>query len=191
MIIVDGLKPLNNIEGTKLALGKFDGVHLGHRRLILEMTEKQDGLKSVVFTFAASSPISFATEGHIYSDEERRSIFEALGVDILVEYYLDEAASLMEPEEFLREVLVKRLRARAIYCGPDLSFGRKGAGNIALIESLKDELGIELHVIKKEQFAGEDISSTRIRTALNNGQKDSADAMLGRDLLLLHNTENQ
>lgn len=188
MIIIDGTKPLTEYAGTRVAIGKFDGIHLGHRKLILSMTEKEDDLKSVVFTFDATSPVFLKGEGHIYPENRRREIFEDLGVDVLVEYYLDEAAASMEAEKFLREVLVKRLKAREIYCGPDLSFGRFGKGDIRLIESLKDELGIELFVIAKEKYEGEDISSTRIREAIKKGETGSADAMLGRDLLLLHNS---
>lgn len=180
MIVTDGLKELNKDIYTRVAIGKFDGVHLGHRKLINDMVSKNDGIKSLVFTFSFASPYAFSASLHIYSEEQRREIFEELGVDYLVEYYLSEEASKISPEDFVREILVKRLHAKEVYCGPDLSFGYKGAGNIDTIKALSEELDLTLHVIEKEKYLGEDISSTRIRNAYLGEHFDEAKAMLGQ-----------
>ena len=124
MIITDGLTEIEQGMYTKVALGKFDGIHIGHRKLIKEMITRDDGLKSVIFTFALNSPVSFNPENsYIYDEAKRREIFASLGADYLVEYYLDKAAAAMDPETFVREILVQRLHARTVFCGNDLSFG--------------------------------------------------------------------
>ncbi len=181
MKIIDAKTPLEDGIFTKVVIGKFDGVHLGHRKLIKAMTEHEDDLKSLVFTFDLDSPISF-NSGYIYSKEERRSFFEELGADYLVEFYLDKESAAMSPEDFVREVLVNRLHAKAVFCGPDLSFGKKGAGNTKTIKALGPELGIELFVIEKERYRGEDISSTRIRESIARGNTGEAVEMLGRNV---------
>lgn len=178
MIVIDGLSELNKDEYTRVAIGKFEGIHLGHRKLIAEMTGKEETLKNLVFTFSFSSSMAFGNNDHIYTEDERREIFESLGVDYLVEYELNKITAGEEPEDFVRNVLVGRLHAKEIYCGPDLSFGNKGAGNVDTIMRLSEELAITLHVIEKEQYLGEDISSTRIREALKCGNTGLADAML-------------
>ena len=99
MIICDATKELNKDVSTKIAIGKFDGIHLGHRKLISEMVSSKDSLKSVVFTFSIDSPLSFNKDGYIYSEEKRRSIFESLGVDYLAEYYLTKESAGISPED--------------------------------------------------------------------------------------------
>ena len=182
MIITDGLTEIEQGIYTKVALGKFDGIHIGHRKLLHEMISSDDGLKSVIFTFALNSPVSFNPENtYIYDEAKRREIFESLGADYLVEYYLDEPAAAMDPKTFVREILVKRLHTKCVFCGEDLSFGYKGKGNVETIKSLEDELGISVRVIEKEKYSGSDVSSTRIRNAIRNNDIADADAMLGRD----------
>ena len=179
MIIFDATKELNKDVSTKIAIGKFDGIHLGHRKLISEMVSSKDSLKSVVFTFSIDSPLSFNKDGYIYSEEKRRSIFESLGVDYLAEYYLTKESAGISPEDFVRKILKDKLHVKAVYCGKDLSFGYKGMGNVDTLKALSKELDIEVHVVEKEKYQNEDISSTRIREALKAGKEEDAKLMLG------------
>lgn len=180
MIILDGRENLPDNLNTKICLGKFDGIHLGHRKLISEMCKNEDGLKSLVFTFAFASPVSFSKEGHIYSEKERRDIFEKLGVEYLVEYIMDETTAHMESSEFIKSVLLDRLHVKSIYCGPDISFGYKGKGNLDLLKKLSYEYGFSLEVFDKVKYDGTDISSTRIRKAIKKGKVSEAEIMLGK-----------
>lgn len=181
MIIIDGKTPLSEDINTKIVIGKFDGVHVGHRRLIRKMIEENDGLKSVVFTFSFDSTVTFNSD-HIYSEKEKENIFRELGVDYLVEYHLDKESASISPEDFVRQVLVNTLHVKTVFCGPDLSFGKRGAGNIDTIRGLSKELGIDVCVVQKEQYKGVDISSTRIRNSIDKGQNDEAEKMLGRPI---------
>lgn len=177
MIIEDGLKEIDYEGGTAVAIGKFDGVHAGHQRLIRKCMEDKS-LKSVVFTFSFSSEYFENKRERILSDEKRRDKFAELGVDYLIEYNLTNNLSHMSPEEFVREVLKKRLHCKKIVCGPDLTFGYRGKGTVDTLKSLEKELEIEVCVIEKVKYHGEDISSTRIREALKTGNVTDADNML-------------
>lgn len=179
MVILDGTKEIEYNGQTAIVIGKFDGVHAGHKRLIRETVNREDGLKSLVFTFTFSSDFFNNNRDRIFSPEVRREKFEALGVDYLVEYELNHENASMEPETFAREILKKRLHCGVLVCGNDLSFGNKGRGNVALLKSMEQELGIKVIVIDKVTYKGDAISSTRIRQAINDGEIKDADLMLG------------
>jgi riboflavin kinase/FMN adenylyltransferase len=180
MIIFDGTKEIEYEGRTRVAIGKFDGIHKGHQKLISIITDKTiDSDKSLVFTFTYKSEYYLNKVERIFSEEERRKKFEALGVDFLVEYELNDETSRMEPEDFARVILKERLHAKEIVCGPDLSFGYKGRGNVELLRSMAEELDLKITVIEKVQYEGEDISSSRIRNALKEGHEYDAKVMLG------------
>lgn len=178
MVIIDGLSEIEYAGNTRVVIGKFDGIHAGHQKLIRTITGKDDDLKSVVFTFSFESELFDGKSEKLCSDEERHKRFEELGVDFLVEYLLDSKASKMEPEDFARILLKERLHAKELYCGPDLSFGYKGRGNVKLLQELEASLGIKVFVIEKVKYQGEDISSTRIKEAIKSGHLSDANNML-------------
>ncbi|MCR4677237.1 MAG: FAD synthetase family protein [Lachnospiraceae bacterium] len=178
MIVTDGLSEIEYKGRTRVVIGKFDGIHAGHQKLIRTVTEHKDLLKSVVFTFTFASEVYLNNVNRILSEDERRKKFEKLGTDYLVEYELNDSTARMEPEEFARVLLRDRLHAAEVYCGPDLSFGYKGRGNVELLRSMEEKLGIKVIVIDKVKYMGEDISSTRIREAIKNGNIKDAENML-------------
>lgn len=178
MIIVDGKSEIDAPFGTRVVIGKFDGIHAGHQALIKEITGGTDGKKSVVFTFSHHSEVYLNKCERILSDEERHSKFESLGVDYLVEYELNDITAKQEPEEFARIVLKHRLHCDELVCGNDLSFGYKGRGNVELLRSMENELGIRVTVIEKVKYLGADISSSRIRKAITEGNDFDAQNML-------------
>lgn len=179
MLITDGCTEIEYKGSTKVVIGKFDGIHLGHQKLIREITKINDGRPSVVFTFKSGSKV-LKNDIRILTEEERRQIFEELGTDILVEFDLNEENAKTEPEDFVRDILVKRLHAGLIVAGSDVSFGRFGKGNLELLTKLSKEYGFEVKTIDKVMYENEPISSTRIREALKNGNNKSAGEMLGR-----------
>lgn len=178
MIITDGSKEIEYGGNTRVVIGKFDGIHMGHQKLIHMITDKKDDLKSVVFTFSLASEVFINKCERLLTDEKRREKFESLGVDYLVEYELNEETSKMEPEDFARKILKDRLHAAEVYCGPDLSFGYKGRGNVELLKAMEDELSIKIIVIDKVQYMGEDVSSSRIREAFLSGNIKDAEKMM-------------
>ena len=169
-------------QDTAAAIGKFDGVHRGHRSLLKEvLEEKKSGLCAAVFTFDPAPEAYFKKEPvpQLTTREEKRKILEDLGVDYLVEYPFDKATAAMPPEDFVREILVHRMRAKVIVAGPDLSFGDRGAGNFALLNAMKDAYGYETRLVQKDRFGDQDISSTLIRSYIEAGRMEDAAACLG------------
>lgn len=158
---------------SAVTIGKFDGVHRGHARLIQALLEKKkQGLKTVVVTFAMS-PVGLLTE------EERCERLSALHVDMLVEYPFSDELCHMEPETFLKDVLLGQLKAKYIAAGEDCRFGYQRKGNGALLKKLAPKLGYTVDIFPKEQEEGIDISSTRIREALSRGQIELMNCLLG------------
>lgn len=182
MIIITGKEEFKIEHSTAVAIGKFDGVHKGHRVLIDAIMEsKRSGLKSVVFTFEPSPMAFFGHEDlkQLTTKEEKRIILDKLGVDYLVEFPFNERTAKTPPEEFVRRYLVSYLNAKLIVAGDDLSFGNKGLGNFELLESLKAELGYETRVISKVKYNSEIISSTLVRSYIENGKVDYATELIG------------
>lgn len=168
---------------TAVAIGKFDGVHLGHQKLLSEIREqKKNGMRTCVFTFDPSPAALFGiSDGkELMTLEEKRQVLEALGVDIIIEYPLNFESAAIEPEAFVREVLVGKMNAGFIAAGDDLSFGRGGKGNWKLLEGLQPELGYTLKMVDKLVMDGMEISSSMIRSLLEKGQMELVERYMGR-----------
>lgn len=166
---------------SAVAIGKFDGVHLGHQALIRRIIAQKDrGLLATVFTFDTSASAFFGGEGkELTTKEEKRRIFERMGVDILIEFPLNTVTAATEPEEFVHRFLADQMKSDYICAGPDLSFGKRGAGNYALLAHFSEEYGYCVELIDKVMVEGEEVSSTRVREAVRQGKMESAARMLG------------
>lgn len=166
---------------SAVAIGKFDGVHLGHRELIRKIIEqKQNGCLAVVFTFDTSAAAFFGKEEkELTTLSEKRWIFEQMGIDVLIEFPLNSKTAATPPEEFVHRYLAKQMKAAYICAGRDLSFGKKGAGNYDLLVKFKDRYGYCTELINKVKADGEEISSTRVREAVRKGRMESVSRMLG------------
>lgn len=169
--------------GSAVAIGKFDGIHLGHRELILRLLEqKHNGLLATIFTFDTSAAAFFGgEEKELTTRAEKRAVFEEMGIDVLVEFPLNRETAATEPEEFVRRYLVKQMKAAYICAGPDVSFGRSGAGNYALLERYAGEYDYRTELIEKVRLSdGTEISSTAIREAVRRGDMELVRSMLGK-----------
>lgn len=167
---------------TAVAIGKFDGVHVGHRRLLEEiLAKKKEGLQACVFTFDVSPAVLFGvSDGKVLTTrEEKRRIFQELGVDVLVEFPMTLQTAATEPEDFARLFLSNALSARIIAAGEDLSFGRMGRGDAALLKRLAGELGFEVKTIPKIKIGDTEVSSTYVRSLLEQGDLEQAERFLG------------
>ena len=168
---------------TAVCIGKFDGVHSGHRMLLEHITAKKAlGLIPTVFTFDMA-PEELFTGVHndeLCTRDKKLDILEQLGVELVIEYPLTMDTASIEPEDFIAQILVDRLNMRYIAAGPDLSYGKGGKGGRELIEYFSHIYGYDVDIIDKLQYEGSDVSSSRIRQALSNGEKTLAENMLGR-----------
>ena len=166
-----------------VAVGKFDGEHRGHQKIIATMltVAREQGLKTAIFTFGTppAAVVSGQRRPQILTNEERRERLHQAGIDYIVEYPFDAEIAAMDGEDFVREILLGAMRMRAIVGGEDLRFGKAGAVNAAKLKSLGERLHFSVYIIQKETEAGEEISSSLIREALAAGDMAKANTLLG------------
>lgn len=182
MQIIQGTTDFLLPQESVVAIGKFDGIHLGHQKLFAKVLEqKENALLAVVFSFDPSPRAFFSKTAvqELMTGEEKRMAFEQMGIDVLIEFPLNEETAATKPERFVEEYLVRKLRASVIAAGTDLSFGNKGAGNTALLEKLSGIYGYRVEVIDKVCIDAQEVSSTSIREAVGMGDMEKAGRLLG------------
>ncbi|MCI9031241.1 MAG: bifunctional riboflavin kinase/FAD synthetase [Clostridia bacterium] len=163
-----------------LALGFFDSVHLGHRKLLEKTTAYSAAHKafSCVFTFDNDMGAFFDKDSkQIFTFNERMEIFEKLGLDIVLYKSFDKIFMNKSAEEFLSELFSSRNIVK-IFCGYDYSFGRGGKGNVSLLEKFCKDKGVEVEVISKIEQDGERVSTTLIKELLFQGDLEKANKLL-------------
>lgn len=172
------------LKPSAVTLGKFDGVHRGHRRLIDRILElgSREGLETVIFTFDVppQSRLSGEEPQLLLTNGERRDFLRGLGTDTLIECPFVPELIHMEPEAFAREILAGRLKARTVAVGPDFRFGSRRRGTPALLAELGEAYGFSVEILEKVTDAGREISSTYIRETLALGDMERVTELLGR-----------
>ena len=182
MIYTTQIPHLEKEVRSSVTLGKFDGLHRGHQKLInLIRREQGEKNRSVIFTFDVSprSYILHSPPKYLLTYEERRELAENLGVDILAECPFTEALMHMEPEDFVKEYLAERLHARYLAVGPDFRFGYQRRGTPELLKELGRTYGFRTEIVEKEKYKGRDISSTFVREELEKGHIEEVNQLLG------------
>lgn len=181
MLIIENTTEFDLHTKSAVAVGKFDGIHLGHRKLLGKILEqKKEGLTAVVFTFDTSASAFFGgEEKDLSTREEKRAVFKKMGVDVLIEFPLTRETAATEPEEFVRRYLTRQMHTAYLCAGPDISFGRRGAGDKELLARYEKECGYRLELIEKVHVDGGEVSSTRVRSAVRAGDMEAAARMLG------------
>lgn len=182
MIYTTQVPHLEKEVRSSVTLGKFDGLHRGHQKLInLIRREQGEKNRSVIFTFDVSprSYILHSPPKYLLTYEERRELAENLGVDILAECPFTEALMHMEPEDFVKEYLAERLHARYLAVGPDFRFGYQRRGTPELLKELGRIYGFRTEIVEKEKYKGRDISSTFVREELEKGHIEEVNQLLG------------
>lgn len=182
MQIISGTTEFQIDGKSAVAIGKFDGIHLGHRKLLNYILEqKVDDLMAVVFTFDPSPEEFFLGEAvrQLFTREEKRKAFEEMGIDVLIEFPLTAETAATPPEDFVKKILVEKLHAGYIAAGTDVSFGDKGRGDQHLLRSLSKECGYELELIEKVRIDGDEVSSTRVRNEVADGNMAMVKRLLG------------
>ena len=188
MEIVTYTKELKLDRETAVAIGKFDGVHKGHRRLLSEIIRKKEqGLMACVLTFDPAPAAFFGlSDGReLTTREEKYLLFERMGIDVVVEFPMTKISASMEPEAFAEEVLKNSLQAAYICAGTDLSFGAGGRGNAALLYSLQEKLGFTVETIDKVSVEGKVVSSTYARELLEQGDMEELSKYLDMPYMLV------
>lgn len=182
MRIIEEKEEFHIAGETAVSIGKFDGVHIGHGKLLNEIIrKKEEGLLSCVFTFDPPPDVffGFRKEKELSTKKEKRILFEQLGVDILVEFPMNQKSAAMPPEEFVRRILKEQLHAKFVAAGTDLSFGKDGKGNSGLLCDMQDECGFKVKIIDKVLWDGREVSSTFVRECIERGDMVLAENLLG------------
>ncbi len=182
MDYVTGTIEFHTDRPSAVSLGKFDGLHRGHQKLIRHvLDEKERGLQAVIFTFEKNPTrmLSGLSAQNIMTNEERRALLEEAGIDRLLECPFVPELSHMEPERFVEEILVRQLRTAFVAVGKDFRFGYQRHGDAALLERMGAQCGFRVEVIEKELSHGRDISSSYVREALHEGNIPLANELLG------------
>lgn len=176
--ITNGERPK---EKTAVALGYFDGLHLGHVYVIGKALS-QRGLKSAVFTFNCDTTLpKFAKQEDIISFDNKRETLEKMGIKYL---YAPDYADVcnFSYERFVSEILIKRLNVGFACCGEDFRFGKGGEGDPKRLMELAEKYGFTAHIAESVCLDGEPISSTRIRELIREGKIRQANRLLGYEL---------
>lgn len=182
MEYIKGLESYHGSGNTAITLGKFDGMHRGHQKLIhqVHQLKLKHGVKTVVFAFdmvPLYEKLGLPRDG-IMSNEERRQHMDG-EVDILLECPFDEKVSSIEAEAFIKDILVDKFHAKYIVVGTDFCFGHNKRGNVDMLAEYADTYGYELFVTEKVMYGEREISKTYIKEELRKGNMDAVNEMLG------------
>ena len=177
---------------SAVALGFFDGLHLGHTQVIVQALLQE--LTPIVFTFSGSSLLpKFSRREDIIAHELKLELLEKIGVKHI---YAPDFADVkdMTAEQFVEEILVNRLNAGFVSCGYDFRFAKGGKADADTLRELCGRQGIEVCVVPAVKIEGEVVSSTRIRELIKGGDIEKANLLLGYELTycreVIHGKEN-
>ncbi len=184
MKIYTSISKINNKLPICVALGNFDGVHLGHRKLI-EMTiktAKENNLRSAIFTFSENPKTVFSGGGvkRIMHDAEKIKMLEDMGIDILFNVPFDENTMTMSPMNFLSDILIDKINMKHLFCGFNFRFGYRGEGDVNFLLKHSKEFGYALNVMSEFRIDDNVVSSSLIRKKITNGDMQSCAELLGR-----------
>lgn len=168
-----------------LAIGVFDGVHLGHQQIIRQTVAdaRQHDAQAIVVTFDRHPNVVVAPDRvppQIYSRSQKLRAIESLGVDALLEIPFNKAFSETTGDIFIRELARDLGKIHSVCVGADFVFGHRRSGNVALLKTLGAEMHFQVHGLAAVALDGQAVSSTRIREAIRTGNFDAASQMLGR-----------
>jgi riboflavin kinase/FMN adenylyltransferase len=171
---------------TAVTIGKFDGVHLGHQALLARVVDlaEENLFAAVALTFdrhpdALLNPDQCKLP--LIGPAQKNILLAENGIDATLTLTFDEALAAMSPAEFVQNILVKTLKAKIVVVGEGFRFGHQGAGNVEVLRELGSRFGFRVFVIPQVTVGGEPVSTTRIRTLLDEGKVVAAAALLGRN----------
>ncbi|MGB9552761.1 MAG: hypothetical protein ACPL7L_00080 [bacterium] len=174
---------------TVVGVGVFDGLHLAHRRLLSQVTllAKSNGLEAGVLTFDPPPPLFFQRPDYllITTLEEKIELFSKLKLDTAFILKFDQSISSLSPREFVRDILVNKVKARIVVVGQNFNFGRDRMGDVRLLESLGEEFNFQVVKIPLIRLpSGEIISSSLVRKLIQEGRITEANKLLCAPLTL-------
>jgi len=189
MTIYNNIKEFSSTDNTILTIGTFDGVHLGHQKVLERLTNsaKENNLESTVLTFFPHPRTILNPDKPLKllnSVKERTELLNRSKVDNLIIHPFDKNFSELDPEKYVVEILVKKLKAKIILIGYDHKFGKNRTADITDLKIYGKKYGFKVIEIKAEEISNIAISSTKIRKAISEGNISTAKKYLGYDFSL-------
>ncbi|ASS38107.1 bifunctional riboflavin kinase/FAD synthetase [Mogibacterium pumilum] len=186
MKVYRSLADINIDFETSVALGNFDGVHIGHQKILKTAVQMAEALevKPACFTFSNHPRELFGKSGSsilfITNDDEKLQLFEDAGIEVVFDVLFDEVTMNMLPEVFIKEILCDKLKAKGVSCGFNYRFGTRASGDNQLLLELGNRYGYETSIIQPVKVGSEIVSSTAIRIYIEAGDIIKANEFLGR-----------
>jgi len=186
---VRSISKYNQQHPVAITIGTFDGVHIGHRKILEKVINhaKDAGLKSAVLTFFPHPRMVLQKDTDIKllnTIDEKIAILKNMGLDILVIHPFTKEFSRLSATEFVRDLLVNKLKSKKIIIGYDHRFGRNRNANISDLISFGNTLDFEVEEIPAQEIDDVSVSSTKIRKALESGDIETANMYLGYEYML-------
>ncbi|WP_298508099.1 bifunctional riboflavin kinase/FAD synthetase [uncultured Kordia sp.] len=172
---------------SAITIGTFDGVHVGHKKIIENLIAKSDGLDTMLLTFFPHPRMVLQQDSNIKlinTIEERIQLLEATGLDTLIIYPFNKEFSRLKARDFVRDFLIDHLNLKKIIIGYDHRFGRNRTANIDDLREFGQAFDFSVSEIKAKEIDDITISSTKIRRALNEGDITTANTYLGYEFML-------
>lgn len=167
-----------------VTVGKFDGLHIGHMSIIDTMLENSSDkpMSKMLVSFLNHPDMVLGRDykGSLMSESEKTDLLYEKGLDYYCSLVFDRMLMNTEAGVFFDKFIVKKWKTAALFVGDDFCFGKGRLGNTDFLKEKCKEKGIELTIIKRKEFEGEAISSSRIRKCLAEGEVERAEYMLGR-----------
>jgi len=175
----------NSAALSAVTIGKFDGVHLGHQKLLQELVEAAQalGAEPVVVTFDRHPDALLNPERSklpLIGLDQKHQLLEAAGVAATLNLPFTQQLASLTPREFVQQILVDKLNAKVVLVGEGFRFGAGGAGTAATLQELGSEFGFTAKIVGNLTKDGQKVSSTRIRELLDSGDVAGAAKLLGR-----------
>ncbi len=173
------------LRGAVIALGNFDGFHRGHQAVAGEAIEwaKAEGRPSIIATFDPHPVRFFRPEVppfRLTTLEQRQELYLAAGATAMMVFHFDAELAGTSAEDFIAQILIERFGAHGVVTGGDFTFGKGAKGNVELLRTYGGKRGLQSRVVTAVAEGGEVVSSSRIRTALRDGDPEEATRLLTR-----------
>ena len=186
MEIIRGLEDLKeSYPNTVITIGNFDGLHLGHQKIIQTVLKESEDINgtSMVVTFDPHPMKVLAPERDIKlltTPKERERLIQTMGIHVLLCITFNDEFSQLIPDDFIDDILVKKINAKKVIVGQNYAFGKARKGTTELLRRRGRKYGFNVKVVRHAKFNGEVVSSSKIRSFLSQGQVFEASTFLGR-----------
>jgi riboflavin kinase/FMN adenylyltransferase len=183
MKVIYGTSHIKRFRRPVVALGVFDGLHLGHRHILKETVKKAAAIRgtSIVITFHPHPQ----GRPSLYSLQHRLRLIEEFGVDVCIVIKFSLGFSRIKAEDFIKNILIDKIGAKFIYIGRNFKFGRAASGNFRLLHKLGGVFNYKIKTFEVVRFGRQPVSSTYIRKLISEGRLNAAQKLLQRPVTVL------